>query len=147
MKKDNIKKTFCAFCKIERKIYVKKHASWTNVVGSVFASVLISYFLWQELDGRALIFFVSLVLASDILIRVRWRLGLRCPHCYFDPILYKTNRVLLIEKVKHRLDELKQSDRLMLKSKNPFKNLAVVKIKSETGKKMVQSPRYISRDL
>ena len=48
---------------------------------------------------------------------------MKCPHCHFDPLLYKSNRPKLVKQVRERLEELKLSGGYLLRHNNPFENL------------------------
>lgn len=113
----------CAFCKLERRVYVKKHIDWTNVVLSFLAAVLLMFAVWQSLEPKALLFFSINIIVAEVFVNLRWRLSLPCPHCGFDPLLYKTDREKAAMKVKQTLDEIKASGRHLLTPNNPFKNL------------------------
>jgi hypothetical protein len=77
---------------------------------------------------------VIFIAVSEVFVRLRWRMSLPCPHCSFDPLTYKTNRAEAVKKVQAHLLQLKQSGRYLMKSQNPFQNLAVVKVKSDDKK-------------
>lgn len=81
-------KCYCAFCKNARRVYRKKHIDWTNVLGSFATSLFLMFALWQRFEPEILTVFVILVALSEILVQLRWRLSLPCPHCGFDPLLY-----------------------------------------------------------
>lgn len=88
MLKRTIQKCFCAFCKNPRRVYRKKHIDWTNVLMSFVSSAFLVMALWQGFQPEIILFFVVLVAASEIMVQVRWRMSLPCPHCGFDPLLY-----------------------------------------------------------
>lgn len=117
------KKIYCAFCKIPRKAYLKKHVSLINFVLSLLVSVLLMFLFWGEVEPKAAVFFVFLLATSEIFIQIRWRLSVKCPHCGFDPVLYLRDRPALVEKVKLRLEEVKASPTYMLTVANPLRNL------------------------
>lgn len=60
-----------------------------------------------------------------------------CPHCAFDPLLYKRDRNLASAQVKAKLDQVKLNGGHLLKANNPFQYLpSVIKEDgSETGAK------------
>lgn len=140
-------KIYCAFCKLERHIYVKKHANWTNVALSFFAATLLMMLVWREWDPRVVVFSVVFIAIAEVFVRVRWRMGLPCPHCDFDPLLYKTNREAAVQRVKAKLAHLKQSGQYLLKKNNPFQNIATIKMKSDDLNKKRPTPRYLSREI
>ena len=113
----------CAFCRLERRVYVKKHIDWTNVLLSFFAAILMMFVAWQNIDQRALLFFSMNLIVAEIFVHMRWRISLPCTHCGFDPLLYKTDREKAAAKVKQTLEEVKASGRHLLTPNNPFKHL------------------------
>jgi hypothetical protein len=114
---------FCAFCRLERKVYMKRSISWTNVMLSFFGAIIFMYGVWQGPDARASLFFVFFLMIAEIFIRIRWRVSLPCPHCAFDPLLYKTDRRLAVAKVNQRLAAVRESGKHLLNKNNPFLNL------------------------
>ncbi len=80
---------FCAFCKADRKVYVKKHVDLTNVVAAVLLAMIVGQAYWGEPDPRALMLFCLTIVGSEILIYMRWRSSLICSLCGFDPVVYK----------------------------------------------------------
>jgi hypothetical protein len=127
-------KIYCAFCRLERRVYVKKSISWTNVVLSFFAASLLMFSIWQRLEARMVIFFVIFLAVSEVFVRLRWRMSMPCPHCGFDPVLYKTDREETVRKVTEHLAQLKKSGSYLLKSQSPFENLPSRKAQPENTK-------------
>lgn len=80
---------YCAFCRASRRVYVKKHIDMTNVVASIAFALVLTYSFWGEVDPRGLVFFGLFVVAAEIFVYMRWRLGIVCRLCGFDPVLYK----------------------------------------------------------
>lgn len=116
-------KIYCAFCKIPRKAYTKKHMTLTNVLLSLALSVLIMFSLWQQFNAKVFILFTLCLAVAEAFIQMRWRLSVSCPYCGFDPVLYKRDQKLAASRVQMTLEERKSSVSLMLSSKNPFNNL------------------------
>lgn len=80
---------FCAFCKAERKVYVKKHVDLTNVVGAILLSTIVGQAYWGAPDPRALVLFCMTILLSEVFVYLRWRQSVICSLCGFDPVVYK----------------------------------------------------------
>jgi hypothetical protein len=80
---------FCAFCKAERKVYVKKHVDLTNVVAAVVLAMIVGQAYWGGPDPRALMLFCLTIVGSEMLIYLRWRSSVVCHLCGFDPVVYK----------------------------------------------------------
>jgi len=85
----NSRRCFCAFCRSTRIVYTKRHISVIDIVMAAVASIAIRIMVWQDLDPRACIFFALALGLAEIFIVFRWRLSIACPHCGFDPVLYK----------------------------------------------------------
>lgn len=123
MRNGFVEQVYCAFCRLERRVHFKKSANWTNVLLSLFAATAFMVVVWQSFDPRMILVFVLCIIASEIFVRIRWRLSLPCPHCGFDPLLYKTNREETVRKVKAKLQQVRQSDRYLLRANNPLEHL------------------------
>lgn len=124
-------KIYCAFCRIPRRAYLKKHVTFTNAFLSFLTSVMLMFAFWGEVEPKAAIIFVGLLCLSEAYIQVRWRLSIRCPHCGFDPVLYIRDRDQLVEKVKKRLSEVKESPSYLLSADNPLRNLPYKKVEQK----------------
>ena len=121
--KKTFQKVFCAFCRLERKVCTKKHIGWTNVLLSFFVSIAVMFVVWQKIEPKAVLIFAISLMISEVFVQLRWRLSLPCPHCHFDPALYKRNPEQASQNVKRRLEALKDSGDHLLKANNPFQNL------------------------
>jgi glutaredoxin len=86
-------------------------------------SFVLMYGLWQGLDGRVTLIFAISIIVAEVFVYMRWRLSVRCPHCHFDPLLYKSNRPKLVQQVNERLSGLRASGKYLLRHNNPFENL------------------------
>jgi hypothetical protein len=86
--KSSYRDCHCAFCHKPRKVFVKRHMTWTDVVIFAVMAMTLSGLVWQRLDPRAIFLFVGLLVIGESVIQVRWRLGLACSGCGFDPLLY-----------------------------------------------------------
>lgn len=122
-----IEKVYCAFCRLPRKVYSKRHVNWTNVVWSLLVSLLLMVVIWGRFEPKFLVLFAIAVSGAEVFVHLRWRLSLPCPHCGFDPILYKTDRKKAARIVKETLDRVKASGNYLLKQNNPFEHLPVIR--------------------
>jgi hypothetical protein len=121
-------KCLCAFCRLERRVYRKKHISMINVLLSFFVSALSMAVFWENADARALLFFVIFLSIAEIFIQVRWRLTLSCPFCGFDPVLYLRSPAQATAKVKKKLEESRNSPTL-LSAHNPWTHLQKLSVR------------------
>jgi len=142
-------KIFCAFCRLERNVCVKKSMGWTNVALSFLAASLLMFIVWQALDARMILFFVIFLAIAEVFVRLRWRMSLPCPHCAFDPLLYKQDRSETVRRVKSHLGELKKSGRYLMRTQNPFEKLPSVVRKPDTQllKPSDKNTRLLSRQV
>ncbi len=125
-------KIYCAFCKLKRNLYSKKHISATNVALAFLASVVTMFILWQEFNAIVMVIFVMYLMFAEIFVQIRWRLSVVCPHCDFDPVLYTKNAEKACLKVKVKLDHKKETGSYLLSASDPFKNLPKRVISNET---------------
>ncbi len=84
-----LNKCFCAFCKSERIVYRNKHVSILDASMALFASQMLSFLIWQDFDPRSFILFAASVCIAEVFVLIRWRVSIACPHCGFDPVLYR----------------------------------------------------------
>lgn len=120
------KKVYCAFCRLERNVCTQKHIGWTNVLLCTVVSAVFMILLWSTFDPRVIVIFAALAMFAEVFVHLRWRLTLPCPHCAFDPLLYKRNRAEASLRVKTKLDEVKSTGGHLLKANNPFQFLPSV---------------------
>jgi hypothetical protein len=81
-------------------VYRKRHISALDAFLAAITSLLMSFVIWQTFDPRAALFFAFCLGIGEMFILLRWRLSIACPHCGFDPVLYKKNREAAAERVK-----------------------------------------------
>ncbi|MCB0364366.1 MAG: hypothetical protein H6624_00975 [Bdellovibrionaceae bacterium] len=122
-------KCLCAFCRLERRIYRKKHISPTNILLAMITSLAVMIGVWQAVDARVLVVFVFCLAISELFIQIRWRLTLACPFCGFDPVLYVKNPQEAASRVRVKLERAKEGTAL-LSVHNPWTHLAPLTKKS-----------------
>lgn len=105
---------FCGFCKNPRRIYSKKRIGMANVFQSAILSLVLSMAFWQEPDPRMVVIFVFALSLMEVVIIVRRRLSLPCPHCGFDPAIYSSNPEKAAQKVTAFLARKKVDPTLMV---------------------------------
>lgn len=91
---------YCAFCRSPRLVYVKKHVSILDVALAAASALLISFIIFQDLDPRAVVFFAVCIAVTEVFITFRWRFSIACPHCGFDPVVYKKAPDRAVSRVK-----------------------------------------------
>jgi len=82
------------------------------------SAVLFGVIIWQDFDPRAIVLFAIGLGLSELFVIFRWRLSIVCPHCGFDPVLYKKAPESAAKRVKGYL-ETRRQDPLMALSPAP----------------------------
>lgn len=113
---------YCAFCRSPRRVYVKKHVDLTNVVLAGVFSAFVTLAYWGEVDPRGLMMFCLITGISELMIYFRWRLGVVCKMCGFDPIVYKRSPDQAALRVRQFFEEQVGNPRFQL-SKSPLLEL------------------------
>ncbi|MBX2993501.1 MAG: hypothetical protein KF681_01715 [Bdellovibrionaceae bacterium] len=98
-------KAFCAFCRVPRQVYKKKRIGAADVFAAFLGAAVLTALIFQEFDARGIFFFVGLLFISETFIQLRWRTGVVCPHCGFDPVLYVKEPEKAAAKVRAHLDK------------------------------------------
>ena len=109
------KKYFCAFCSTPRVQYSKRHLSVLDFGLAAFSSAVLMMLFWGQFDPRVVVIFVACIILGEIFVLFRYRLALRCPHCGFDPLLYKRDRNRAAQSVKAKLERRKADPMNFLK--------------------------------
>lgn len=96
--------TFCAFCKVPRKIYLKKNVGWFEIFISLIASIAIMEIKFNGFDLRGVAILAFFLFIAESFLQARWRMTIRCTHCGFDPVVYKKNPNIAAQNVKLHLE-------------------------------------------
>lgn len=121
-------KILCAFCKLPHRVYGKNEVTLFDVAVLLLVSGLFAFLIWGEPDVRSLLIFMSLAFLLQVFVRVRWRESVKCPHCGFDPVLYKSNSEAAALKVKTFLDNRRDNPQFMLR---PQPKIAPLRVRTE----------------
>jgi hypothetical protein len=105
----NYSKIFCAFCRTPRRMYKKKHASIFDAIVLFALSFVLMMMIWEDWNPKVLLVWVGFMGISEIVVQMRWRIGLSCPHCGFDPVLYMNDRTSVVRKVKTHMARRSES--------------------------------------
>jgi hypothetical protein len=108
------------------------------------ASLILMLILWQKLNFKFVPIFAVLIVFVEFFIQIKQRLLLVCPHCGFDPVLYKKNPAQCAEKVKVHLQK-RQSDPTILLSKKPKLDLPHLKKSAKLNQMMTTAVRKSSQ--
>ena len=145
---------YCAFCKSPRKVYTKKSIGVVDILASALGATVVMYGVWQELDPRAILFFILFLALSETFVKLRWRLNMACRQCGFDPILYLKNSDAAVEKVKMRLGERAADPNSLLAS--PLRIPRISRVRADENAKALafredqvskNKGRYISKQV
>ena len=80
--------TYCAFCKTPRKMERKKRIGFADILACALGSLVLMGFVFQDWDASAVLFFIAFLAVAEMFIQLRWRMGVVCKSCGFDPVLY-----------------------------------------------------------
>jgi hypothetical protein len=109
------KSCYCAFCKVERKVYTNKHLSLFGVIGLVFLGIVITNTVFNNLDPRGLFFVGIFLIIGELFSQTKWRTAMICRNCGFDPVVYVRNPEQAGLKIKAFLERRKDSPDFLLK--------------------------------
>lgn len=109
------KACYCAFCKTERKVYLRKNISWLGTFGAVMGALAMTFAVFQEVDPRGIFIFISFLIMGEVFVKIRWRMNIVCGQCGFDPVLYAKDHEAAAEKVKAFLSKRKEDPSMLLK--------------------------------
>src|SRR5690606_6036752 len=106
------KTCYCAFCRSERSLNLQKHVGLYEVGLSVLGATLLSFLFFQALDPRVLVFAGVGLSLLEFFVQIKFRLGMSCPHCGFDPLLYIKSKEKACEQVQKHLEQRKNDPRV-----------------------------------
>jgi hypothetical protein len=104
-------KVLCAFCRSPRKIHRKRHAGKRDYLAAALGATIFMVLVFGGFDGRALLAFILFVVVAEIFVQLRWRVGIKCPQCGFDPVLYGKDASAAASVVKEHLEARKLDPR------------------------------------
>jgi len=113
-----------------RQVYRKRSVSLANFLGSTGLGITVGFLFWRDWDPR--MFFVTgfFVMFIECGILLRRRLEAACPHCAFDPIIYKRSPERACALVKEHLEK-RASDPAVWLAQKPNLNLPVRHVKGK----------------
>jgi hypothetical protein len=127
------KSCYCAFCKVERKVYANKHLSLIDILGLVLLGITITYAVFKSLDPTGLLFVGLLLVAGEVFAQAKWRTSMVCSNCAFDPIIYIRDPEQAGLKIKAFLEKRPDSPAHLLRP--PIARPVIVK-REATGKNL-----------
>jgi len=109
------KSCYCAFCKVERRVYAHKHMNLVDILGLVVLGITITYAVYKSLDPRGLFFIAILLIVAEAFAQTKWRASMLCRNCGFDPVVYVRNPEQAGLKIKAFLDKRAESPAHLLR--------------------------------
>jgi len=102
------RRCFCAFCRKPRKVYVKRHLSWTDVGSSIVLTAVSTAVIWKTVSPKGILVLIAFLILAEIIVQMRWRVSLPCPQCGFDPLLYKRSPELASKQVRRFYEQRRE---------------------------------------
>ncbi len=110
-------KTLCAFCKSDRTINRKKSLSFLDYLMAIICAMIVMATFFRDFDPRAFVFLVAFIAIGETFVQVRWRMGMVCPHCGFDPIVYLKSPEKAAARVILKLEQRRNNPGMLLARK------------------------------
>ena len=110
-------------CRIDRKVRMSHGVHWSMIVILLPASIVLTYMITGSVDARTLLFWVAFIGISEVVVMVMNRISMICQYCGFDPILYRKNRVLAMQRVKDTIETSKARFKKQPLEKNAYHSL------------------------
>jgi predicted RNA-binding Zn-ribbon protein involved in translation (DUF1610 family) len=82
---------FCPLCRSQRILAQSPRPHLGHAFQIGLTSLVIAAAAWPWCGAKGLLSFVPLWTVFELVFRLRLRARLSCPHCGFDPYLYKTD--------------------------------------------------------
>ncbi len=102
-------------------MYLKKEVSIFDVMILLAVTALLAFAIWEGPDLRSLVIFSGLAFVLQVFLRIRYRESVKCPHCGFDPILYKKSPQKAADGVNQFIALRKDNPQFMLRPKPHIK--------------------------
>src|SRR5690606_12187965 len=94
--------------------------------------MVLMWVVWKDVHIFGFVLWGALLAMSEVVLRVRWRSVLRCPHCGFDPVLYKSSPDQAAQAVKEFLEHRRNDPNYLLR---PQPVLPLRRVPSEESSK------------
>ncbi len=110
------KSCYCAFCKVERKVYAKKHLGLVDIIGLVGLSMLITVTIFKTMDPRGLVITGTMLIVAELFSQTKWRASMICRNCGFDPVIYVRSPEQAGLKIKAFLERRREMPEFLLRA-------------------------------
>lgn len=131
---------------------MQKHVGFFEFSSSIIASVILMLFFFQNFDFRVLVFFGIFLSLFEFFVQMKFRLGMSCSHCGFDPLLYIKSKDKACAQVTAHLESRKNDPNVYL-SARPTLDLPTITTKKDSlgrEKRTVSNPLskpHVARNL
>jgi hypothetical protein len=109
--------SLCAFCKSERKINRKKNLGLADYLTAGVCALIAMAVVFKDFDPRMFIFYIAFIAIGEFFVQLRWRMGVVCPHCGFDPVLYLKAPEKAADVVTQKLEQRRKDPKMLLARK------------------------------
>lgn len=123
------KSCYCAFCKIERKVYANKHLGLIDMIGLIGFGIVLTFAIFKSFDPRGLFIVGLLLVIAEAFSQMKWRTAMVCRNCGFDPVIYVRSPDQAGLKIKAFLEKRAESPEFLLRPPIPRSG---VQMKKET---------------
>lgn len=117
---------------------------------------IVTALVWRELNPKGILLFVSLLMVAEFVVQIRWRMGLACGACGFDPLLYSRNPDQAAQKVRDFYQRRSEQPDFLLTAQNLIETQkriqSAVRVREPLSQKPLpvpartsQAPKSISR--
>lgn len=127
---------YCSFCSLPHRAYAKKHVSILEMIAFAAVGILSTHLIWEEFHVAGVLIFVTLTMLMELFHRSCHRHSARCPHCGFDPFIYKAEPAEAARLVKAFLDQRKEDPNYLLRAQPKIKPI-IKKVDSKTWAKNI----------
>ena len=100
-------KRYCVCCEADRLVYTKKGVGWKDAGFALALTLVMMFMFFQTFAPEAFIIFPSLLIIMEIVIQLRFRLGIVCQYCGFDPGVYLKNPSEAVHRMQAHVEKLK----------------------------------------
>lgn len=101
----------------------------------LFVTGVLALAIWDGPDLRSMLIFMGMAFTAQVSLRMRYRQSVKCPHCGFDPILYKVAPEEAAQLVKAHLEQRRDNPEYLLRPRPKIKPLYLSKEQIKALKK------------
>lgn len=117
---------YCAFCRKPKKVYSARNIGIIHILCSIFIGLLLTWLIWEGPEAKGLLLILILVMGSELFVHFRWRLGIICQNCGFDPLTYRKRPEEACSQVQKYIERRRLDPRFLLVSPLNLPKLSVL---------------------